>query len=1180
MGANHIATLRKILGRVRQLGIDAARSILLATTGVSGDSDQADNIEELRVRLDEMDADGPERSVLVHALGRAYGNRGVARWVSRRDRGEAAIADYDAAIVLMEALRRDLGAAWEAQTDLSKDLATAYMNRGVARWASRSDRVEAAIADYDAAIVLMEALRHDLGAAWEAQTGLRNGLASAYMNRGIARQTSRAYGGDGAIADYDVAIVLREALRRDLGSAWEAQTGLRNGLAIAYMNRGIAREASRAHGVDAAIADYDVAIALMEALRRDLGAAWEAQTGLRSGLATAYTNRGNARRTSRAHGVDAAIADYDAAVAFREALRHDLGPAWEAQTGLRNDLASAYMNRGVTRRTSRAHGLDAAIADYDAAVALMEALRRDLGAAWEAHTELRNGLATAYTNRGNARRTSRAHGAAAATADFDAAIALVEALRRDLSAVWEPHTELRNGLATAYMNRGNARRTSRNGFDAAIADYDVAIVLREALRHDLGAAWEAHTELRNDLAGAYMNRGTTLQASRAYGVDAAIADFDAAITLREALRRDLGATWEAYTELRNDLAGAYVNRGNARQASRTHGIDAAIVDYDTAIALMEALRRDLGAAWEAHTELRNDLAGANMNRGNARRASRAHGVEAAIADYDAAIALKGELRRDLGATWEAHTELRNDLAGAYVNRGNARQASRTHGIDAAIVDYDAAIALMEALRRDLGAAWEADTGLRNDLAGAYMNRGNARRASRAHGIDAAVADYDAAIAIWRALQSDVGAWLGQSHIVRTFACEADCYAQFGRWAEVRDACANAFAAFEDEFAAAIAPSDRREALEKLRGLSSLAALAAVRSGAGPASVVQAFELLDRGRAIQLREAFDLDETTIARRRPELLDEFRSHKLRLQQLRELLEQPSIEGRAAIYRETQKVYEQQKTILKAAGIGGGRHGLDSIESCVPTHGALLAPAITVYGSLVLVAGRSRLPINMIAAINPDGTLPGAEIERLILEKLFAPSRRAILSGSKATRQAILSQAAQFTHHHYSCHGTFVAHDTSQSALKLADDPLTVRDILSTPGLCDRCRIVVMSACETSMTDIVHLPDEGMGLVMACLSAGAAAVLATQWAVFDDDAADVVGRFYELLLGEHGALDKLSPAQALRLAMLDLRRSRLASLRAEENIGAASYLTRKGNLLELRSPLAWAPFTIWGA
>lgn len=42
----------------------------------------------------------------------------------------------------------------------------------------------------------------------------------------------------------------------------------------------------------------------------------------------------------------------------------------------------------------------------------------------------------------------------------------------------------------------------------------------------------------------------------------------------------------------------------------------------------------------------------------------------------------------------------NQLAGAYVNCGIAKQASRSHGPDAAIADYDAAIALMEALRRD------------------------------------------------------------------------------------------------------------------------------------------------------------------------------------------------------------------------------------------------------------------------------------------------------------------------------------------------------------------------------------------------------------------------------------------------------------------------------------------------
>src|SRR5262249_10131024 len=76
--------------------------------------------------------------------------------------------------------------------------------------------------------------------------------------------------------------------------------------------------------------------------------------------------------------------------------------------------------------------------------------------------------------------------------------------------------ELRNNLAGAYMNRGNALR-HLGRLEDALADYDVAIGMREELVHREGCR-----DLRNDLASAYRNRGVTLgQLGR---LDKALAD--------------------------------------------------------------------------------------------------------------------------------------------------------------------------------------------------------------------------------------------------------------------------------------------------------------------------------------------------------------------------------------------------------------------------------------------------------------------------------------------------------------------------------------------------------------------------------------------------------------------------------------------------------------------------------
>src|SRR5208283_4153637 len=244
------------------------------------------------------------------------------------------------------------------------------------------------------------------------------------------------------------------------------------------------------------------------------------------------------------------------------------------------------------------------------------------------------------------------------------------------------------------------------------------------------------------------NRGNAKQDAPGHGASAAIADYDTAIAIIARLREALGEDWPV--PWRNDLAGAYVNRGNAKQYAPGHGASAAIADYDTAIAIIARLREALGEDWPV--PWRNDLAGAYVNRGNAKQYAPGHGASAAIADYDTAIAIIARLREALGEDWPV--PWRNDLAGAYVNRGNAKQDAPGHGASAAIADYDTAIAIRERLREALGEDWPVPW--RNDLAGAYMNRGNAKRYAPGHGVPAAIADYDTAIAIRERLREALG----------------------------------------------------------------------------------------------------------------------------------------------------------------------------------------------------------------------------------------------------------------------------------------------------------------------------------------------------------------------------------------------------------------------------------------
>ncbi|MFO1419572.1 MAG: SAM domain-containing protein [Candidatus Competibacteraceae bacterium] len=150
-----------------------------------------------------------------------------------RARYAVTVAHWSLYLTLLE--RR----AQRQETDEARnDLARAHQNRGVTRGAGGD--LAGALADYDRAIELREGLRTRLEARGEWPPAWANDLAGAHQNRGNARGD----GGDraGARADYDRAIELMEGLRTRLEARGEWPPAWANDLAMAYMNRGIARK--------------------------------------------------------------------------------------------------------------------------------------------------------------------------------------------------------------------------------------------------------------------------------------------------------------------------------------------------------------------------------------------------------------------------------------------------------------------------------------------------------------------------------------------------------------------------------------------------------------------------------------------------------------------------------------------------------------------------------------------------------------------------------------------------------------------------------------------------------------------------------------------------------------------------------------------------------------------------
>jgi hypothetical protein len=214
-------------------------------------------------------------------------------------------------------------------------------------------------------------------------------------------------------------------------------------------------------------------------------------------------------------------------------------------------------------------------------------------------------------------------------------------------------------LTAVLRTAGNrASDKGRSGWQLRWASAEIGVYA--------GAAWPAGRTRVNDLAGAYMNRGNARQSAEGHGPVAAIADYDLAIEIREALRAALepDARWDP--PLRNNLAAAYMNRGNAKRSAEGHGPVAAIADYDLVIEIMGALRATLEPDGRWDPPLRNHLATALFNRALAK--SRVGQGVAAMSDASEARRISGELVRAYGARgdpiWERVREAADGLLSA------------------------------------------------------------------------------------------------------------------------------------------------------------------------------------------------------------------------------------------------------------------------------------------------------------------------------------------------------------------------------------------------------------------------------------------------------------------------------------------------------------------------------------
>lgn len=145
---------------------------------------------------------------------------------------------------------------------------------------------------------------------------------------------------------------------------------------------------------------------------------------------------------------------------------------------------------------------------------------------------------------------------------------------------------------------------------------------------------------------------------------------------------------------------------------------------------------------------------------------------------------------------------------------------------------------------------------------------------------------------------------------------------------------------------------------------------------------------------------------------------------------------------------------------------------------------------------------------------------------------------LVGDAATRDKTVPRLFEATFVHFACHGRFDPANPMESAVYLANgEPLTLGELIDLQ--LPRARLVVLTACETAISDTRFLPDEALGLANGFLHAGAQGVVSTLWPVNDVSTMLLMEQFYLGLVKQ-----RLSPARALHAARLWLK-----TLRADD-------------------------------
>ncbi|MEG4800651.1 CHAT domain-containing protein [Microcoleus sp. ARI1-B5] len=264
------------------------------------------------------------------------------------------------------------------------------------------------------------------------------------------------------------------------------------------------------------------------------------------------------------------------------------------------------------------------------------------------------------------------------------------------------------------------------------------------------------------------------------------------------------------------------------------------------------------------------------------------------------------------------------------------------------------------------------------------------------------------------------------------------------------------------------------------------------------------------------------------------------------------------------------------------------------------------------LLQQAQRRKRPnfTQLFAVQNPTNDLKFTDIEVQAIRHHFPPENQDILIQSNAKKSAINDSSLRIAHcTHFSCHGYFNFEQPLLSALLLADSELpppppesnpnryqplqngNILDLEKCLTLADifaldlrECRLVVLSACETGISDFNSISDEYISLPSGFLVAGSSSVVPTLWTVNDLSTSFLTIKFYENLQAGLSVAVALNTAQIwLRDVTVEKLQQWTSKLSIRPSLKEALYdiLDNIDSTAEppFRSPYYWAAFYATG-